>query len=234
MLYLIRHAQASYLTDNYDQLSSLGIEQANALAKYLANEVSIHHKYVGPHKRQQQTSDAIHDSYKAKLLPLPSPILLPELKEHSGPATLHHYKNKLIQEDLHCIGWHNDSIQNPKNLRKNSIKIFEYFIPQWMEGKYETEGLEDFSTFRKEISKGINVILKKKETDQNTAIISSAGSISTIIAQLTNIHDVKEIAKISFEILNASITSLQIINGEWQINKFNQVDHLSENMKTVV
>jgi broad specificity phosphatase PhoE len=35
-IYLIRHGQASFGSDNYDRLSPLGVRQAQCLAKHLA------------------------------------------------------------------------------------------------------------------------------------------------------------------------------------------------------
>lgn len=234
MLYLIRHAQASYLSDNYDQLSDLGIQQAKALGKYLSNTLWIDQKYVGPHKRQKQTAECICEAYQMINKDIPSPTYISELKEHSGPATLSHYKEQLILTDSKCIQWHQESQEKSEKLRENSIKIFEHFIPQWMAGKYDIEGLENFQTFKNTIAKGLDAILRNKQSTNNTALVTSAGTISTIIAQLLQINDTNEIADISFQVYNASITSLALKDGEWTINQFNQVDHLADHMKTVV
>ena len=234
MLYLIRHAQASYLSDNYDQLSPLGIEQAKALGRYLSEKLPIHQKYVGPHTRQRQTASCIQEAYGMINQDIPSPTYIPHLKEHSGPASLHHHKPRLIQEDPQCILWHNEALKKTDKLRENSIKIFEHFIPEWMAGRYAVDGLEDFDAFRNEISFGLETILSKKAPSQNTVLVTSAGSISTIIAELLGIKDTREIAELSFKIFNASVTSLQLDRGEWKIMEFNQVDHLTDVMKTVV
>lgn len=234
MLYLIRHAQASYLSDNYDQLSELGIQQAKALGTFLSAEISIHQKYVGPHERQRQTAEYIQEAYQLNKQNIPTPTYIKQLKEHSGPTTLQHHKPKLIQEHPLCIQWHNEALEQPKKLRNNSIKIFEHFIPQWMAGEYAVDGLEDFATFRREIAQGMDEILNSKEPSQNTILVTSAGSISAIMANLLRIDDTSEIAQLSFEVYNASVTSLQQYGNEWKISKFNQVDHLTEEMKTVV
>lgn len=234
MLYLIRHAQASYLSKNYDQLSTLGIEQSIALGNLLSEKLSISQQYIGPHKRQHQTFAEIEKAFLRKGHTIPTPILLNQFKEHSGPATLHHYKNQLITEDPQCKIWHEETLQYPNKLRENSIKRFEYFIPQWMNGKYLAQDFEDFKTFRKEVVNGLEIIFQNHKPNENIFVISSAGTISTIIAELTKIQSTKEIAQLSFEIFNASITSLKLNNDTWSINKFNQVDHLTNNMKTIV
>jgi len=234
MLYLVRHAQASYLSDNYDQLSDLGISQAKSLGTYLSRSTEIHQKFVGPHKRQLQTANQIREAYTHINEYMPSPTLIPQLKEHSGPATLHHHKPLLIKRDPKCIQWHQESIAQPSTLRENSIKIFDHFIPQWMAGKYAVDGLEDFNTFRKEIAEGLSIILKGKQQDENTLIVTSAGSISAIMAHLLKIDDINEIAQISLKVNNASVTTLEPQDKKWKLFRFNQVDHLTDEMKTVV
>lgn len=234
MLYLIRHAQASYLSNDYDQLSNLGLAQSEALGSYLVDNIILKNKYVGPHKRQRQTANKIQKAYEKNHRPIPSPIYIDNLREHKGPATLQYHKQSLIAEDPSCSIWHQESIAHPNKLKENSIKIFEHFIPQWMDGHYSANHLEDFNTFKKEVSQGMNEILNTKEVNRNIALITSAGTISTIMAYLLNYDDNKKIAQISFEVYNASITSMYKSNGHWKISNFNQVDHLSNNMKTIV
>jgi len=234
MLYIIRHAQASYLSDNYDQLSDLGIQQANALGEYLSSKIDINRIYVGPHKRHIQTSEQISVAYKNNGITIPSPVTIPHLKEYSGPATLQHYKPQLIKQDPNCIRWHKEAIANPDLIRSNSIKIFDHFIPQWMAGEYYLEGLEDFATFRKEIAVGVDKILESYEPVKNTLIVTSAGSTSAIMAHLLGINNIDKIAEYCLSVYNASITNLQIKKGKWQLENFNNSEYLSKNRLTVV
>ena len=59
-LTLVRHAQASFFADNYDQLSEQGESQSTALGNYwLAQDRRIDEVYVGPRARHQQTAEII-------------------------------------------------------------------------------------------------------------------------------------------------------------------------------
>src|SRR5574338_803881 len=59
-LYLVRHGQASFGADNYDQLSLLGREQGQLLGEYFAErEIVFDHVLLGTMNRHRQTAEAI-------------------------------------------------------------------------------------------------------------------------------------------------------------------------------
>ncbi len=62
-IYLVRHGQASFGTDNYDQLSATGREQVRQLGKYFAESGErIDRIYAGALRRQTETAEIIAES----------------------------------------------------------------------------------------------------------------------------------------------------------------------------
>ncbi len=60
VIYLIRHGQASFGTDNYDQLSAVGREQSAILGSYFATlGEPIHRIYTGTLERQRETAQLV-------------------------------------------------------------------------------------------------------------------------------------------------------------------------------
>ena len=73
VIYLIRHGQASFGTDNYDQLSAVGREQSAILGSYFADlREPIHGIYTGTLERQRETAQLV----AAALAPNPPPLML--------------------------------------------------------------------------------------------------------------------------------------------------------------
>jgi len=59
-IYLIRHGQASFGSDNYDQLSPLGQRQADVTGQFLAEVgLDIHAAVAGNLSRQQETGTRV-------------------------------------------------------------------------------------------------------------------------------------------------------------------------------
>ena len=66
-LILVRHAQASFFSDNYDQLSPLGESQARALGEHwLRLGISFDEVIVGPRERQIRTEQIVRSVYDAQ------------------------------------------------------------------------------------------------------------------------------------------------------------------------
>jgi broad specificity phosphatase PhoE len=80
-LYFFRHAQASFLADNYDQLSSHGEKQSLELGKYLVEKDFQFDKiFVGPLSRQKKTFEIVAEVFSKNKLIIPEPIFVDELK----------------------------------------------------------------------------------------------------------------------------------------------------------
>ena len=59
-IYFVRHGQASIFSDNYDQLSPTGYQQASELGRYfVAENIHFDHAYLGPLLRHEQTLEGI-------------------------------------------------------------------------------------------------------------------------------------------------------------------------------
>src|SRR5262245_21004338 len=82
-LTLVRHAQASFFTDHYDQLSPLGEKQARSLGEYWARRgTEFDEVYTGPRRRHQQTAAAVADAFVHAGLSFPAYVTVPELDEY--------------------------------------------------------------------------------------------------------------------------------------------------------
>src|SRR5579884_1633577 len=93
----LRHGRASAFGEDYDQLSSVGVEQSELFGEWLAEAaMRIDHVFVGPRKRHAQTLDAIVRALSARTAALPAAAalrtpevlpaadVLPDLDEHDG------------------------------------------------------------------------------------------------------------------------------------------------------
>ncbi len=77
ILFLVRHAQASFLEQNYDKLSKLGEAQAGLLGEYWARRnVVFDRACVGPCVRQKDTIKLVRDAHDKAGLKFPEPLVL--------------------------------------------------------------------------------------------------------------------------------------------------------------
>src|SRR5271155_4295474 len=107
LLYLIRHAQASFLSEDYDKLSPLGESQAVYLGKYWASQnLSFDRACQGPCLRHKETTDLVRQAYTAVNLNFPEPETLPEFDEYQGEEVLHGSLPALLETDQNIRNLH--------------------------------------------------------------------------------------------------------------------------------
>lgn len=234
-LYFFRHAQASFLAEDYDQLSPLGIQQSTTLGEYLVKKDFHFDKiFIGPLLRQKKTFETVASIYAQHHLKLPTPIILPELKEHSGPEGMRMILPKLIEADDKVKNWHQQIKENPQLRKRNSLLIFQYFMERWSAGKIEVKGIEPWKTFRKEVKKGLTQILESTSKGETIGTFTSGGTIAAITAEALEITNEKRVAALNFAIRNTAINSFLFSRDHFNLLSFNELPHLEANQITFV
>ena len=234
-LYFFRHAQASFLANNYDQLSPKGEKQSLALANYLVNKkINFDKIFVGPLKRQRHTFEIVADIFSKNKIDTPEPIFINELKEHAGTEALADALPVLMERNPQIKKWSEEIITNPLLKKRNSLLIFQYFMDEWATGKIEVKNFEPWSFFRKEVKKGLKHILKNTGRGETNGIFTSGGTISSITAEALNIHDEKSVAAMNFSVRNTSFTTFLFSKNKFNLLSFNELPHLEEELITFV
>jgi len=236
-IFLIRHAQASFLKDNYDQLSEHGQEQSAALGKYLvANEVRFDKIYTGTLERQRHTCEIVRKTYADAGQALPEPIVHPSLNEHQGPQALRASVSQLLKEDETVQKLFAEWQENPKLRRKNNLLIFQHFMKGWVKGKYVIEDpqIEAWQSFRKRVREGWEELLALTQKGETVAVFSSAGTISSIFAEVLGIQDDLKIAELNYALRNTSISKMMLSKESLNLLSFNEVAHLPKEMISFV
>jgi len=208
-LLLIRHAQASYGADDYDQLSPKGYDQASILGTAMVDRgLEIDAVYVGPLKRQLQTLTKVREAYEQKGLAFPQHSVIKELEEHSLNV-------------------------------KNGLLIFERAMLLWATGKlshHQPDMYLDWAGFRSQVKSGFEMIYgrHKDEKAKTIALFTSGGTISAILGHVLGMQRDEDIINLNGIVLNASISEFIFSGDRITMKSFNDASHLPTNMKTYV
>src|SRR5258708_27058653 len=106
LLTLVRHGQASYLKENYDQLSDLGKRQAQILGEYwIRTKTSFDQVYYGPACRHLRTGQIVADMYRQAGLPWPEAVTVPDMDEYGGTAIVRTFLPGVLEthQDLRAL-----------------------------------------------------------------------------------------------------------------------------------
>src|SRR5260370_13444325 len=149
-LFLVRHAQASFLQENYDELSALGETQGRPLGEYWARRnVGFDRACTGPCVRQKDTAKLMSDEYGKAGLNFPAPLVLPEFDEYQGEAVLARGLPRLLEINARIRELHREfqSSAGSGEQRANFQKLFYAVILELIRGAIPSPVLESWSEF---------------------------------------------------------------------------------------
>lgn len=217
-IYLVRHGQASFGTDNYDQLSATGREQVRQLGKYFAAlGERIDRIYSGTLRRQTETAEIISESFVDAAPPI---AIEPAFNEYDSDLILHTFAKSLTPEQLAEAGW--------PELRTERRK-FQFFLERaahaWVEAQIEAEEMTPWRGFHGRISSAIEDIMRTEGRSKTLIISTSGGVIGTLVAHVMGLSNHLGI-ELNWAVHNASITRLIYSAEKVSLSLFNGLPHL--------
>ncbi len=234
-LTLIRHGQATFYKDHYDELSSLGQKQATALGKYMLEaEMRFDAVYSGPLKRQKQTQSLVQEVFSEKRVSYPEAVLLDEFEEHSGPQAVRRAALELTERDEAYRSFAAPVKSWSAETRKKYFTFFEKFMLEWSRGELGYDDVESWQTFRARVERGVKRVLNDHQRGKRVAVFTSAGPIAATLAYVLGLENGKTM-ETSWVIRNASFSEFLFTQNRITLLAHNQVPHLkTDGMRTYV
>jgi len=208
-LYLVRHGQASFGADDYDQLSPLGLQQSQQLGAYFASlGLSFSAVLTGTLRRHQQTLAGILQGMKTAQ---PKALALPGLNEydsHAVIATIH--PHPLAKPDT-------------PEVYKQHFRLLRDGLTQWMNGVVSPHGMPTYDVFRQGVADALEHV--RKETQGDVLLVSSGGPIATAVGQILGCTPETTI-ELNLRIRNTAVTEFVVSPKRLLLQSFNGLPHL--------
>jgi len=215
-IYLARHGQASFGSENYDQLSELGLRQCFLLGQWMKQtRQPIDQLKLGDMHRQRQSAEAFMEGYGARL-PQSVDVGLNEFDhiqvlrvsypEFSSAAQLTHFLSK--QEQPRAV----------------FEKLFDQALLRWMSGAHDADYAESWLGFQERVHGSMD---RLASDDIDSIVFSSAGPITVACQKLLSIPD-SHLLHLLSTMLNSSVTRLLKKHGRLKLVGINSVAHLEQ------
>lgn len=207
-LYLVRHGQASFGADNYDQLSDLGHRQAQRLGEYFAGKgLRFETSFTGTLQRQIQTHAGIAQGLGQGLKAVAVPGLN-EYDSHALIATVH--PEPLARPDT-------------PELYRHHFRLLRRAMQDWMAGRCSPVGMPSYG----EWGAGIREVLDRVRAQHtgDVLLVSSGGPIATAVGQVLGLAPEMTI-ELNLRIRNASITEFEFNPKRHTLLTYNTLPHL--------
>lgn len=220
-LYVIRHGQARFDSDNYDRLSSLGVRQSEILGDHLVRlGQKLDAIFCGSLTRQTQTVEAILSRLK-KAGHNPPVEVDPGFNEHQTASIM-------VPQLPDILGYMPQSRDEVVELFSDNAffkKVYEQAMTRWMAGHFEPEEAETWPEFRGRVKGAMLEVVDKSGRGANVAIVSSGGPISVMMRTALGLSDQKTLG-LTWNVKNSSITHFKFDDDRISLVSFNSVAHL--------
>lgn len=209
-LYLVRHGQASFGADNYDELSPSGHTQSRWLGEYFAqNNLSFDRVVTGTMRRHEQTADALLAAMHG---------LQVEVVQDAG---LNEYDFQGLfaacDEDEFPL---NSSAGNSK---KSFYKRLNKVLQLWSEDLLPGRPPESWRQFQARVEHARLAI--QRAGGRRVLVVSSGGPIAVFAQQILQAPAAAAIA-LNLQIRNSSVCQYVFNDAAMSLVTFNSLPHL--------
>lgn len=230
MLALVRHGQASFFSDNYDQLSPLGEQQARLLGEYWVRcGVRFDEVVTGPRVRQTETAALAGEAFAKNGLEWPEAQRLDELDEHQVDRLIKLAMPQIAAEYPEIARLHADyqAAQLPRDKHRTFQLMFERVVMLWVAGKAEAPGVETWPQFRQRVTAGLERMLASEARGRRVAAFTSVGAITVGLQCSLSCGD-RAAFDLGWRVRNCSVTEFVFSGQRLTIESFNALAHLED------
>jgi broad specificity phosphatase PhoE len=208
-IYLIRHAQAAFGTDDYDRLTELGHRQSRWLGEYFAERAMRFDRVItGTLRRHRETLAGISEA----LAGLPETLALEGLNEYQAAVLLAAHLGK---DNLARIEHDGD--------RRAHFRILREALYAWVEGALQTDAHAPFAAFAAGVRDGLAAA--RAPGAERVLIVSSGGPISTLIGTVLGLAP-RAMVELNLQARNTGVTEFRAGARNIHCVSFNNVPHL--------
>jgi broad specificity phosphatase PhoE len=208
-LYLVRHGQASFGADDYDNLSELGIKQSVRLGEYWRDKgLTFDAVVVGTLKRHAQTLAGILEGMGGDATPA---LHWPGLNEYDSAAVIAALQPAPLPKS------------SSPELYRMHMRLLRDGLTQWMNGVTTPRGMASYAEFVEGVTSALDHV--RANHDGNVLLVSSGGPIATAMGHVLGTTPETTI-ELNFRMRNASVTEFAFTPKRHMVVTFNALPHL--------
>lgn len=229
-IFLVRHAQASFLAADYDRLSSTGELQARILGEYWARH-KLHFDRVctGPRVRHQHTEKIVRETYSHNDLSFPMPVVFEEFDEFQGDVVMEKCLPRLCEQNSHISELETAvrKANSPPQRHRSYQKLFEAVVTMWVAGELPAEGVESWEMFIARVNRGLSQFLSMAGKSETCAVFTSGGPVAVAVQRALCLSP-QATLQLAWMPRNCSYAEFLFSVDRFTLSTFNSFQHLDD------
>ena len=226
MIYLIRHSQAGP-RGNYDELSSLGEQQAQLLGQHFAQQqMRFDMIYTGRLQRQLHTAKIVNERLLA-----PTQISTDERWNEFKLGEVYQSISQRLCEESESFA--NDLSEMKARLSHNAYAMSgaisrcdRTVMKAWLENRYPADTHETWVDFKRRVGE-VFAQLIQHPPQENIAVFTSATPIAIAAGMILQLSDEKTL-ELAWVMYNSGLTTLKQREASFRLYTLNATPHLLE------
>jgi broad specificity phosphatase PhoE len=214
-LYLVRHGQASFGSEDYDRLSQTGVQQVEWLRDHWQTiDERLDAIYAGRLRRQRHTAEIL-------AAPAGSAVTtLAQFDEYDADRLLRHAAESGQLQHVTT-----EMLMSRRFDARSFQRELEATGLAWIDGRLHAAGGESWREFRTRVGDGLRELVRREGRARRIAVCTSAGVIGAAVGEVLGLSD-HETIKLSWAVHNSSVTRLHYDDRRLSLSAFNIVPHL--------
>ncbi len=212
-IYLIRHGQASFGSDDYDRLSPLGIRQAQVVGEYLRDHgVVFDAVYSGDLLRQRETA-------RLALASQPREVphhIDPRFNEIQNDEQLKYLVPEVVKTNPAIQDLMDRGLSSSKDYQKVIDAVFNY----WVSAECDEPRIQSWSDYSSGVKQGLRELMAAQGGGKTLGIFTSGGTIATIVSHTLGLSG-EHAYKFYEPVFNCSISQLFYSRDRVSLSYFN-------------
>jgi broad specificity phosphatase PhoE len=217
-LYLLRHAQASFSSADYDALSDTGVDQSRLLGRYFADHgIDFDAMVTGTMLRHVQTLD----------------VLAGELGSGSSTRSVHsgldEYRFRSMISVFSEANPQDElvrALQERPQERPVFFRLLRRILTEWSEDRLPGAP-ENWSDFQQRVLDARAYLQALGNRCERILAVSSGGAISALIGSVLDLAP-RHVFDLNLQLRNTSITRFFLGANGFRLAEFNTVPHLAD------
>lgn len=214
---LVRHAQASFGSADYDRLSERGEHQAQRLAAWMVAHPELKFSYVaaGTMRRHAQTLAAIAAAFTRVQRALPALVQDADWNEFDHDALLRAYAGRRAGDPL---------LVSARSDHRAAHALMRAVLQAWATGELDDAIPESWSVF------GARVARARTRLDGipggRILVVSSGGPIARCAQSALGCDDARAVA-LNLALRNTAVSEFLTRDADWDLHIWNMLPHLA-------
>jgi broad specificity phosphatase PhoE len=220
-IFLVRHGQASFASDDYDRLSDLGVAQCRLLGEWFARcNQRFTRAFSGSLRRHRETADACLAVLPDPLRPPGPAVVDPGFDEYDSSDVMVRHR-----PDLADAAGIRRFVAGSDDPRRAFQAVFAQAVERWASGEHDAEYRESWPAFRARSVAALQRAVESAGASQDVLVFSSGGPIAAICQHVMGLPD-RRAFELSWSLVNSSVTRLLYRPGRISLHALNAYPHL--------